>query len=76
MNQPSHTAIAFGLLVTLLYPAALIIERFKLFLGFTLIQVGLLIGLFFDPTLALAIHISLFFLLLAYNLKHTMSTKQ
>lgn len=69
---PSRKSITFGLLVTFIFPPALVVEHFKIFLALSLFQFCLLGLLFFLPALTMSIHISLFMILLSYNLLQTL----
>ncbi|MBE0494289.1 MAG: hypothetical protein IBX48_08085 [Thiomicrospira sp.] len=68
----SHKANAFGLLVTLIYPSVLLIEKVKIFLLLTAVQVLIVIGLFIDPIISLLLHSLLFLTLIAYTLKQNL----
>lgn len=62
----SRNTIAFGIVLTILIPALLILENFKLFLLFILIQLGILALAFFDLSTSLILHAFLL-LILAIN---------
>ena len=72
LKYNAHKVNAFGVLITLIYPSVLLIEKFKLFLLLTALQVLLVIGLFFDPIASLLLHSLLLLSTIIYTINQNL----
>lgn len=65
-------SILFGVLLIALIPALLILDRFKVFLIFIMLQFVILGIAFYDPLISLALHLSVLFILTLNSLRESL----